>query len=61
MKLNDEYKGAALEFPRQEFSNLDIHVGDLICWPSKITHPHRSTQLEEGEKYSLTIWTKDEL
>ncbi len=60
VKLNEDYEGAVLEFPRQEFSNADIHIGELICWPSKITHPHRSTPLTHGEKFSLTIWTKDE-
>ena len=60
IKLNEEYEGGLLEFPRQHVSNADIYVGDLICWPSKVTHPHRSTSLSEGEKYSITIWTKDE-
>ena len=60
IKLNEEYEGGLLEFPRQNFSNADVYVGDLICWPSKVTHPHRSTPLIDGEKYSITIWTKDE-
>lgn len=56
IKLNNDYTGAALEFPRQKFSNVDVPVGDLIIWPSLVTHPHESTQLLSGEKYSLTIW-----
>lgn len=56
IKLNDEYSGGVLEFPRQDFSNAGIPVGSLIAWPSLVTHPHRSTPLESGVKYSLTIW-----
>ena len=56
IKLNDEYEGAELEFPRQEFTNVDVPVGDLVIWPSLVTHPHASRPLKSGEKFSLTIW-----
>jgi len=56
IKLNDDYEGAALEFPRQKFSTEDVPVGDLIVWPSLVTHPHECTQLHSGVKYSLTVW-----
>ena len=56
IKLNDDYEGAVLEFPRQKFSNSDVPVGDVIVWPSLVTHPHASSQLTRGVKYSLTIW-----
>ena len=56
IKLNDDYDGAVLEFPRQKFSNADVPVGDVIAWPSLVTHPHASSQLTRGVKYSLTIW-----
>jgi predicted 2-oxoglutarate/Fe(II)-dependent dioxygenase YbiX len=56
IKLNDDYDGALLEFPRQNFTNADVAVGDALVWPSLVTHPHASTQLTRGEKYSLTIW-----
>ena len=56
IKLNDDYEGAVLEFPRQKFSNADVPVGDVIAWPSLVTHPHASSQLTRGVKYSLTIW-----
>ena len=56
VKLNDDYEGAELEFPRQEFTNADVAVGDLIIWPSLVTHPHASRPLKSGEKFSLTIW-----
>ncbi len=59
VKLNDEYLGGVLEFPRQNFTNEDLQVGQLLVWPSKITHPHLSTELVSGTKYSLTIWSKE--
>ena len=56
IKLNNEYAGAELEFPRQDFTNADVPVGDLLVWPSLVTHPHASRPLKSGVKYSLTIW-----
>ncbi len=56
IKLNNEYEGAELEFPRQDFTNADVPVGDLLVWPSLVTHPHASRPLKSGVKYSLTIW-----
>ena len=56
IKLNDTYEGAELVFPRQEFSNANVPVGDVVVWPSLVTHPHESTPLRSGVKYSLTIW-----
>jgi len=60
IKLNNEYSGGELFFPRQKFSNKKIEIGDLLLWPGQITHPHGSLPITEGEKYSITIWTKNE-
>ena len=57
IKLNNNYKGGVLRFPRQSVTNQEADIGDLLLWPSQITHPHNSSPLEEGEKYSITIWT----
>jgi hypothetical protein len=56
VKLNDDYQGGVLEFPRQQASNADLPVGALLAWPSLVTHPHRATPVTSGVKYSLTIW-----
>ncbi len=56
VKLNDAYTGGELDFPRQGVTNEGLPVGDLIVWPSLVTHPHQSNQLTSGVKYSLTIW-----
>jgi hypothetical protein len=55
-KLNDDYRGAVLDFPRQGVSNADVAVGELVVWPSLVTHPHQATPLESGVKYGLTVW-----
>ena len=54
--LNRGYDGGRLEFPRQGFTNEDALVGRALLWPSLVTHPHRSTPLTAGVKYSLTLW-----
>lgn len=57
IKLNDEYTGGELYFPRQNFSNKDVPVGKCILFPSQVSHPHRVDELLSGTKLSLTIWT----
>lgn len=56
VKLNDDYDGALLEFPRQGIDNGALTVGELLAWPSLVTHPHQTAQLHRGTKYALTIW-----
>jgi hypothetical protein len=56
VKLNEEYEGAELDFPRQGSSNSTLGVGELLAWPSLVTHPHESLPIRSGVKYSLTIW-----
>lgn len=58
VKLNDDYEGAELVFPRQGFSNKDIPVGHMVIFPGQVTHGHRCEELKGGVKYSLTFWTK---
>lgn len=57
VKLNDNYAGAELIFPRQEFSNKDVAIGKCILFPSMVTHGHYVDELRGGRKYSLTMWT----
>jgi hypothetical protein len=56
IKLNDDYQGAVLEFPRQNKTNESVPVGSMLAWPSLVTHPHASTLIQSGVKYSMTIW-----
>ena len=57
VKLNDNYKGASLEYPRQNINNDDVPVGKMILFPGQVTHGHQCTTIEEGVKYSYTMWT----
>jgi hypothetical protein len=57
IKLNDGYTGAELTFPRQGgFDNTAVGVGEMLVWPSLVTHPHETNQLTDGVKYALTVW-----
>ena len=58
VKLNDDYTGGVLKFPRQNITNSDIPIGKLILFPGQCTHGHTSTELLSGTKYSLTIWSQ---
>ena len=58
IKLNDDYTGGELVFPRQGVTNKDIPVGKCILFPGQCTHGHTSQELLSGTKYSLTIWTQ---
>ncbi|MEY2400828.1 MAG: hypothetical protein QOJ08_939 [Ilumatobacteraceae bacterium] len=56
IKLNEGYSGADLVFPRQAFDNSAVGVGEMLAWPSLVTHPHETAQLGDGVKYALTVW-----
>ena len=57
VKLNDDYEGATLIFPRQGVTNKDIPVGKMILFPGQLTHGHFVDELQSGVKYSATFWT----
>lgn len=56
IKLNTGYTGAELVFPRQAFVNSDLGVGEMLLWPSLVTHPHETATLTSGIKYAVTVW-----
>ena len=58
VKLNDDYLGGQLVFPRQEFENTNIPVGKCLLFPGQVTHGHTSIPILDGTKYSLTIWSQ---
>ncbi len=57
VKLNENYEGAELIFPHQNFSNINVPLGHCILFPSAVTHGHKVNPLKSGVKYSLTMWT----
>lgn len=58
IKLSDNYTGGDLFFPRQNYSNKETNIGDLLIWPGQVTHPHESLILKSGIKHSFVLWTK---
>lgn len=61
VRLNDEYEGGDLVFPRQNYRNTKVPVGSMLIWPSSIQHIHYSDELVAGTKYSLVAWTKSDV
>lgn len=57
IKLNDDYEGGDTYFHRQDYSNKDIPLGDVILWPGQVTHGHEGKRVTSGTKYNLVIWT----
>ena len=57
VKLNDDYEGATLYFPRQGISNKDVPIGKMILFPGQVTHGHYVDELKSGTKYSATFWS----
>lgn len=57
VKLNEDFEGAEVVFPRQNFSNINVPKGRCLLWPSEVTHGHYVPDLLSGTKYSLTMWT----
>ena len=58
VKLNNDYIGGQLCFPRQDFENTRIPVGKCLLFPGQVTHGHTSIPILDGIKYSLTIWSQ---
>ena len=57
IKLNDDYEGGSLVYPRQHMSNDETEVGKCILFPGQVTHGHQCLEITKGTKYSLTVWT----
>jgi hypothetical protein len=53
IKLNNNYTGGVIEFPRQNFNNKEIPIGYAALWPSSVSHPHNVTAVTEGTKYTI--------
>ena len=53
VKLNDDFEGCDTIFPRQKWSTKDLGVGNVVIFPGVVTHPHYTTQLTSGVKYTL--------
>lgn len=58
VRLNDDFDGGALEFPRQRYDTAALPIGHLVAWPSLVTHPHDGQAVTAGTKYGLTVWLR---
>ena len=59
IRLRKACAGGELLFPRQNFSDTLIPDGWLLCWPSRITHPHQVRPVRKGSRVSLVVWTPE--
>lgn len=57
VKLNDDYSGGDTFFYRQNYSNINTPVGNIVLWPGQVTHGHEGREVTSGTKYNLVIWT----
>ena len=57
IKLNVNYQGGELVFPRQGINNQNTPAGYMLLWPSTVTHYHQANRINDGVKYSVTGWT----
>ncbi len=59
LRLKKACAGGELLFPRQNFCDALIPDGWLLCWPSRITHPHQVLPVKKGKRVSLVVWTPE--
>ena len=59
IRLRKACAGGELYFPRQNFADSLVPDGWLLCWPSRITHPHQVRPVRKGARVSLVVWTPE--
>ena len=57
VKLNDDFVGGGLNFPRQNFNTKDLDIGTAIFFPGTVTHPHFVESIDSGERYTMVGFT----
>lgn len=57
IKLNDEYTGGELIFPKSKYNAKNMEIGSMLIWASSIDTVHYSSELLSGKKYSFVGWT----
>jgi hypothetical protein len=53
VKLNEDFGGGDLVFPRQNFRSSSMKVGQAVVFPGMVTHPHGVENLTWGERYTM--------
>ena len=59
VRLRKACEGGELLFPRQNYADTLIPDGWLLCWPSRITHPHQVRPVRKGTRISLVVGTAE--
>ena len=54
--LNTQYEGGELTFPRQHWNSDGVGVGDVIAFPSRVTHVHYVLPVTAGTRYAMAAW-----
>jgi hypothetical protein len=55
IKLNDNFEGGDLYFPRQNFSAKNIPIGNILIWPGQVTHPYTVKPVTKGNRYAYNL------
>ena len=50
-------RGGLLTFPRQHYDDSRLEPGEVVMWPAPVTHPHAVTDVLEGGRMSIVLWT----
>lgn len=67
VKLNDDFEGGLLNFPRQKVTSKDLPVGYAFVFPGMVTHPHYVETLKSGQRFTLVgfstppSWTANDI
>ncbi len=54
--LNADYEGGELTFPRQHWNSAGVGVGNIIAFPSRVTHVHWVMPVTAGTRYAMAAW-----
>ena len=55
IRLNDDFEGGDLYFPRQNFSARNVPIGNILIWPGQVTHPYEITTVTKGNRYAYNL------
>lgn len=53
--MNEDYQGG--EFIMWQDTEIELHTGDLMIFPSNFLYPHKVQEISQGTRYSVVSWT----
>ena len=54
--LNEGYEGGELTFPRQHWTSEGVGIGEVIVFPSRVTHVHWVMPVIAGTRFAMAAW-----